>query len=121
MKSKDTETLKDVEIGKDGNEKKNSTHKLISDDKHVNNDGVNVNSPRSYNSDLQDNQSKKMDETEVPGSVVYDKRARTLQVRCRDGWVNFHNIVLKGHRPMTAQDFYNGFLTKVPKDSHRFT
>lgn len=119
MKTKDTET--DLPAESDGSEKKNGTQKLVTDDKKVKNGSADANSPRNYGCDSLDNQSQKMDEMEVPGRVVYDRKQRVIRVHCRDGWVAFQRVILKGHRPMTAQDFYNGFITKVPKDSHIFT
>lgn len=119
MKTKDMET--DLPVESDESEKKNGAQKLVTDDKKVENGSVDENSPRNYGSESLDNHSKKMDEMEVPGRVVYDREQRTIKVHCRDGWVAFQRVILKGHRPMTAQDFYNGFITKVPKDSHIFT
>ncbi|KAG7164721.1 methionyl-tRNA formyltransferase, mitochondrial-like [Homarus americanus] len=55
-----------------------------------------------------------------PGSVVYNKKLKVVSVLCLDGWVNFRQIVIKGRKAMSAHDFYNGFIGKVPKDHHRF-
>lgn len=119
MKTKDTEI--NLATESDGREKKNGTPKLVTDDKKVKKSGVDANSPGNCDSDSFPNQNKIMVEMEEPGRVVYDREQRTIRVHCRDGWVAFQRVILKGHRPMTAQDFYNGFITKVPKDSHIFT
>lgn len=55
-----------------------------------------------------------------PGTVVYKWKSKVVSVRCVDGWVSFRKMVLKGHKPMSAQDFYNGFISKVPKEMSRF-
>lgn len=60
------------------------------------------------------------DEIEPPGTVVYERKARVVRVRCADGWVSFRQVVVKGRKPMSAQDFYNGFISKVPKEMSRF-
>lgn len=121
-KSKDEETSIDLHAGKNGSGKKNGTSKLAVDDVEiVKNSCVVANSPRNDVSDSLVNQIQKMNEMEVPGSVVYDKKTKTIKVCCRDGWVAFQHVILKGHKPMTALDFHNGFISKVPKDSRRFT
>lgn len=56
----------------------------------------------------------------LPGTIMFDKKLRVLSVRCLDGWVNFCQVVIKGRKPMSAQDFYNGFVSKVSKDLQKF-
>lgn len=47
-----------------------------------------------------------------PGSVVYDKQHKTLQIQCADGnWITVKTIGLPGKR-MSAADFNNGFISK---------
>ncbi|XP_038078945.1 methionyl-tRNA formyltransferase, mitochondrial-like isoform X2 [Patiria miniata] len=43
------------------------------------------------------------------GEVHYDKATQQLCVWCKDGWVGFGEVTLK--KKMTAQDFYNGYLS----------
>lgn len=35
----------------------------------------------------------------------------TVNLGFQDGWVGFHHIVYR--KPLTAEDFYNGYLTKT--------
>lgn len=120
IKSKGAGTSIDLHTKKDKSEQKNVTSKMVTDIGNVKNGYGAADSPSKSVCNSQDN-IQKMGEREVPGSVVYDRKARTIKICCRDGWVPFQHVILKGHKPMTAQDFYNGFLTKVPKDSRRFT
>ncbi|KAF2884733.1 hypothetical protein ILUMI_21459 [Ignelater luminosus] len=47
-----------------------------------------------------------------PGSVVYDKKHKTLQIQCADGnWIMVKTIGVPGKR-MSAADFNNGFVSK---------
>lgn len=55
----------------------------------------------------------------VPGTVLHYKADNSLVVKCLNGWVAFRNVVLK--KPMSSQDFYNGYLSKVkPKTLNIF-
>lgn len=46
-----------------------------------------------------------------PGSVVYDKGSRTLQIRCADGrCVSVDRIGVQGKKVMSAPDFANGYM-----------
>ncbi|KAK8733129.1 hypothetical protein OTU49_006773 [Cherax quadricarinatus] len=55
-----------------------------------------------------------------PGRVIFNKKMKVVSVLCRDGWVSFKSVIIKGRKPMSALDFYNGFITKIPKDQHKF-
>ncbi|KAK3864629.1 hypothetical protein Pcinc_029704 [Petrolisthes cinctipes] len=59
--------------------------------------------------------------TKCEGSIVYHLKSRVISVKCVDGWVSFRQVVMKGRKPMSAHDFYNGFISKVPKEMKRFT
>lgn len=56
----------------------------------------------------------------LPGTIVFNKKLKVLSIRCLDGWVNFCQVVIKGRKIMSAQDFYNGFVSKAPKDLQKF-
>ncbi|XP_022084692.1 methionyl-tRNA formyltransferase, mitochondrial-like isoform X2 [Acanthaster planci] len=43
------------------------------------------------------------------GEVCYNKANQQICVRCKDGWVSFREVTLK--KKMTAQDFYNGYMS----------
>ncbi|XP_064596193.1 methionyl-tRNA formyltransferase, mitochondrial-like [Liolophura sinensis] len=46
-----------------------------------------------------------------PGQPFYRKKSNKLYIRCKDGWVGFKSLILK--KPMTAQDFDCGYLSKT--------
>lgn len=124
----DDKILKEFQINKGGSVKKNREGEFIKDvHNYCRNDSVKKynfvmeNSTKALLSDNCDTHSLKKVEKEVPGSVVYNKKAKEIRVHCRDGWVAFQHVVLKGRKLMTAQDFYNGFMSKVSKDLHKFT
>lgn len=121
MRSKETEPSIVVHTRKDGIEKESVTNKIVTDIEKMKNSSVVSNSPQNFCFYSHDNKSQIIDERKAPGSVVYDRKGRTIKIRCRDGWVPFQQVILTGHKPMTAQDFNNGFISKVPKSSHRFT
>lgn len=121
MKSNEAETSVNLHAGNKERNKKRGLSELASDVENVKNSYAMADISRTSVCEAHDNHNLRIDEREVPGSVVYDKKARTIRVCCRDGWVAFQHVIIKGHKPMTAQDFYNGFISKVPKDSHRFT
>lgn len=54
----------------------------------------------------------------APGTLFFHKKREILFAKCADGWVGVANIGIPGRRPMTAKDFYNGFLSKDKKDSN---
>ncbi|CAN8013563.1 unnamed protein product [Ixodes persulcatus] len=55
-----------------------------------------------------------------PGYCYYHARRRILCFKCKDGWVAFRKVSLKGHKKMTATEFDCGFLNKVPPQEHFF-
>lgn len=126
---RDAETLKEYpHVGKGGNVRENSASKLTNDVKNYSGNDHTVKSnfvvENNTETHLCDNviiHSQRMDERDMPGSVVYDRKAREIRVCCRDGWVAFRHVLLKGRKLMTAQDFYNGFMSKVSRDLHKFT
>ncbi|KAG0718778.1 Methionyl-tRNA formyltransferase, mitochondrial [Chionoecetes opilio] len=125
---RDAETLKvPPQAGRARNVKENISTKSISgvksfkSDCTVKNDFVVENSTITHPCHSVDIKSQRMDVIEMTGSVVYDRKAKAIKVRCRDGWVAFQCVLLKGRKLMTAQDFYNGFISKISKDLHRFT
>ncbi|MPC67400.1 Methionyl-tRNA formyltransferase, mitochondrial [Portunus trituberculatus] len=96
-------------------------HNYCRNDSATKNQFVMKNSTKAHLSDNIDNCSQKNVERTIPGSVMYNRKAKEIRVHCRDGWVTFQHVMLKGRKLMTAQDFYNGFMSKVSKDLHRFT
>ncbi|XP_076038682.1 methionyl-tRNA formyltransferase, mitochondrial isoform X2 [Oratosquilla oratoria] len=62
----------------------------------------------------------KLQEETIPGAVIYCKRTKVLRVCCVDGWVEFRKVHVKGRKPMTAHDFYNGFISKRKAVDHVF-
>lgn len=56
----------------------------------------------------------------LPGHTVFNKKSKVLSIRCADGYVSFQKVVVKGRKPMSAKDFYNGFISKKTKDLHVF-
>ena len=55
------------------------------------------------------------------GTVFYNSKNKTVCVRCKDNWVSFRQVVVKGKKPMSAHDFYNGFISKVPLEKRKFS
>lgn len=50
-----------------------------------------------------------------PGYVAFDKRTKSLIVLCADNkFVNVESVTVLGKKTMTANEFNNGFLCKVP-------
>jgi methionyl-tRNA formyltransferase len=48
-----------------------------------------------------------------PGRVEFDHKGYFLHVLCADSkWVSFRAIVVPGKKPMSPQDFYNGYMSK---------
>lgn len=56
-----------------------------------------------------------------PGHCYYHAKRKILCIKCKEGWVAFASITLKGHRRMTATDFNCGFLSKVPQEEQFFS
>lgn len=55
------------------------------------------------------------EECSTPGTVRIHKADAKLRVMCADGnWLSFSSVTVVGKKPMSANDFYNGFLSKVP-------
>ena len=126
---RETETLRELsQIIKSESVRNNSERKLNSDVKKYSRNGYTAENTfvvgditRTHLCDNVNIHSQKIDEREVPGSVVYDRKAKEIKVRCRDGWVTFQHVMLKGRKLMTAQEFYNGFMSKVSIDLQKFT
>ncbi|GAB6019266.1 hypothetical protein CHUAL_000866 [Chamberlinius hualienensis] len=55
-----------------------------------------------------------------PGKVVYHKKRKIILVVCKDGWVGFQYVLHKGKRPMSASEFYNGYISKVEENQSYF-
>ncbi|XP_070536275.1 methionyl-tRNA formyltransferase, mitochondrial-like isoform X2 [Ptychodera flava] len=53
-----------------------------------------------------------------PGQIVFHKKSKLLCVRSKDGWIAFEGVTLQMRKKMSAQDFYNGFLSRQ-KSSQR--
>ena len=48
-----------------------------------------------------------------PGYVEFDRSGHFLRVLCADNkWIGFRVVRIQGKKPMTAHDFYNGFISK---------
>uniref|UniRef100_A0A2P2I9V1 methionyl-tRNA formyltransferase n=1 Tax=Hirondellea gigas TaxID=1518452 RepID=A0A2P2I9V1_9CRUS len=55
-----------------------------------------------------------------PGELYYSKKSRVLWVGCKEGVIAFRALKIKGKKTMTAHEFYNGFINKVPKEQWYF-
>ncbi|XP_022237126.1 methionyl-tRNA formyltransferase, mitochondrial-like [Limulus polyphemus] len=49
----------------------------------------------------------------TPGTCYFHKKRRIMCIKCKDGWVGFRTFFIYGRKKMSADDFYNGFLSKV--------
>nr|CAD7260361.1 unnamed protein product [Timema shepardi] len=59
------------------------------------------------------------DKSPNPGFVDFHRPSGVLRVMCADGyWVAFHSIGVPRKKPISAADFYNGYLSKT-KESER--
>lgn len=56
-----------------------------------------------------------------PGHCYYHAKRKILCIKCKEGWVAFSAITVKGHKRMTATDFSCGFLGKVPEHERYFS
>ncbi|RXG67403.1 hypothetical protein Avbf_10952 [Armadillidium vulgare] len=56
----------------------------------------------------------------VAGQIIYIKQNGVLRVKCLNGFVDFKSIKVTGKKKMSALDFYNGFMSKVPYTKHYF-
>lgn len=57
-----------------------------------------------------------------PGYVELDHKSRVLRVLCADNkWIGFRAIVVPGKKPMSPQDFYNGYMSKRNVNEWTFT
>jgi methionyl-tRNA formyltransferase len=62
-------------------------------------------------------------ETELkPGKLVYDKRKHKLFVKCggKGGYVCIEKLRIPGHKTMSGEDFYNGFVYMKPDHECKF-
>ncbi|XP_041378640.1 methionyl-tRNA formyltransferase, mitochondrial-like [Gigantopelta aegis] len=46
----------------------------------------------------------------APGTPVFSKDRQLLLIKCKDGYVGFRTVIIK--KKMSAQAFYNGYLSK---------
>lgn len=57
----------------------------------------------------------------APGEITFSKKLKQLEVTCdRDSVLAVKQLKLAGRKPLTAMDFVNGFLKRVPKLSWKF-
>lgn len=57
-----------------------------------------------------------------PGYVEYHKTSNILRIMCVNGFcIGVKKVGVYGKKIMSAKDFYNGFLTKVPINERYFT
>lgn len=55
-----------------------------------------------------------------PGLVEYSRRRCLLRIQCSDGqWVCVNTVLVSGKKTLSASQFYNGFLSKVPNSLER--
>lgn len=56
-----------------------------------------------------------------PGEISFSKKLKQLEVQCdRNSVLAVKQLKLAGRKPLTAMDFVNGFLKRVPKLSWKF-
>ena len=56
----------------------------------------------------------------VCGELYFHKKRNVLFVRCQNGWVGVRGVGIPDRRPMTAKDFFNGFLSDGKKGQRYF-
>ncbi|XP_059488913.1 methionyl-tRNA formyltransferase, mitochondrial [Neocloeon triangulifer] len=57
----------------------------------------------------------------APGLISFSKKSKHLEVACNENSVlAIKSLQLKGKKMMTAMDFVNGFLKRVPRDLWKF-
>jgi len=58
----------------------------------------------------------------TPGCVELDHTRSFLRVLCADNqWIGFRALIVPGKKPMSPQDFYNGYLSKHNVTEWTFT
>lgn len=60
-------------------------------------------------------------ETRQPGTVNFCKSTNYLRIKCSDDYVHFKTVEVKGKKPMSARDFFNGFISKYSMKDRYFT
>ena len=59
--------------------------------------------------------------TQEPGYVEYSWKDKCLKVACSDRkYIRIHQLSISGRKIMSAIDFNNGFLKKIPKENRKF-
>lgn len=58
----------------------------------------------------------------LTGSVLFEKKCKTLRILCFGKTsIRVRNVGVIGRKVMSAVDFYNGFISKEPLESRRFS
>jgi len=57
------------------------------------------------------------EEEVAPGSIFYHRKRRLLCFKCKDRWLAFPSVALKGYKRMTALAFFNGFVNPLIKNN----
>lgn len=53
-----------------------------------------------------------------PGFVEYSRKNKVLIVECAgDTWISVKQVGVQGKKVMNAADFYNGFISKLDKNT----
>ncbi|XP_050540669.1 methionyl-tRNA formyltransferase, mitochondrial-like isoform X3 [Daktulosphaira vitifoliae] len=65
---------------------------------------------------------KNFNDSVEPGSILCDKKKRTLIVKCGGigGFILVGQVKLSGHKTMIGYDFYSGFVSKKPEKERKF-
>lgn len=50
-----------------------------------------------------------------PGQIIYNKKSKTINVVCKGGnLISVDQIRVENKKRMNGQEFYNGYLSKLP-------
>jgi methionyl-tRNA formyltransferase len=56
-----------------------------------------------------------------PGHFRYDRKSKTIYVRCSEGAISVSSLGLEGRKLMSGLEFFNGFMSKIGQAGWIFT
>lgn len=61
-----------------------------------------------------------IDEKIFPGLAEFSRKRALLRIQCKDGkWICVRQVIIAGRKPLSATEFYNGYLSKIKNSLDR--